>query len=103
MLMTHKFEQLKEIIGNNLVILTIVETKLDSSFPDDQYLIDGYCKPFRLDRNKHGGGVKVFVREDIPSKIVTKHKFKKNIEGMFIQINLGKKSFITCNVSLYTS
>ena len=33
-----KFEQLKEVIGKNIDILTIQETKLDSSFPVAQFL-----------------------------------------------------------------
>ena len=46
-----KFEKLKVIISNSLDILVIQETKLDSSFPDSQLLMDGYRKPYRLDRN----------------------------------------------------
>ena len=52
-----KLEQLKEVIGNYLDILTIQETKLDDSFPTTQLLIDGYNEPYRLDRNRRGGGV----------------------------------------------
>ena len=52
-----KFEQLKEVIGNHLDIFTIQETKIDESFPNDQFEIEGYHKPYRLDRNKHGGGL----------------------------------------------
>ena len=63
-----KFEQLREIIGNNLDILTIQETKLDSSFPTQQFSLDGFSAPYRLDRNRDGGGVLIYVREDIPSK-----------------------------------
>ena len=51
-----KFEQLKEVIGNHLDIFTIQETKIDESFPDDQFEIEGYHKPYRLDRSKHGVG-----------------------------------------------
>ena len=60
-----KFEQLREVIGNHLDILTIQETKLDSSFPIGQFLIDGYSEPYRLDRNRDGGGVMIYVREDL--------------------------------------
>ena len=67
-----KFEQLKAVIGKNLDILVFQETKLDSTFPEDQFIIDGYSPPYRLDRNKHGGGVIIYVREDIPSKKLTK-------------------------------
>ena len=36
------------------------------------------------------GGVITYVREGIPSKELNKHKFTKNIEGLFIEINLRK-------------
>ena len=51
-----KFEQLREIIGKNLDILTIQETKLDSSFPTQQFCLDGYSAPYRMDRNREGWG-----------------------------------------------
>ena len=51
-----KFDQLKEVIGNHLDVFTIQETKIDESFPEDQFEIKGYHKPYRLDRNIHGGG-----------------------------------------------
>jgi exonuclease III/predicted transport protein len=89
-----KFEQLREVIGNSIDILTIQETKLDSSFPKDQFLLDGYSEPYRLDRNKHGGGVMIYVREDIPSKLLVKHNFTKPIEGLFIEINLRKTKLL---------
>ena len=77
-----KFEQLKEVIGTNIDILTIQETKLDSSFPVSQFLIDGYSEPYRLDRNRNGGGVMIYVREDIPSRLLNKHTFTNTIEGL---------------------
>ena len=89
-----KFEELKEIIGKNLDILTIQETKLDSSFPKQQFSLDGYSAPYRMDRNREGGGVLIYVREDIPSKELSKHTFTKNVEGMFIEINLRKTKLL---------
>ena len=38
----NKFEALKFIIGNNIDILLISETKLDDSFPSAQFLIKGF-------------------------------------------------------------
>ena len=49
---------------------------------------------FRLDRNKFGGGVMVYVRKDIPSHRLNKHNFKKCVEGMFIEINLRKTKLL---------
>ena len=89
-----KFDQLKEVIGKNLDILTIQETKLDSSFPPQQFIIEGYSEPYRLDRNRDGGGVLIYVREDIPSKLLKKHNFTQYVEGMWG--NLTK--FVPCPV-----
>ena len=85
-----KFDQLREVIGKNLDILTIQETKLDASFPPQQFILDGYSEPYRLDRNRDGGGVMIYVREDIPSKELSKHNFTKYVEGLFVEINLRK-------------
>ena len=82
------------LIANYLDILVIEETKLDPSFPTEQFLIEGYSKPYRLDRNRHGGGVIIYVREDIPSKELNKHKFTKNIEGLFIEISLSQTKLL---------
>ena len=64
----NKLEQLKYIIKNNIDVLIVTETKLDSLFPSGQFSIDGFAKPFLRDRNKNGGGTMIFVRDDIPSK-----------------------------------
>ena len=92
-----KFEReinLREIIGQNLDILTIQETKLDSSFPTQQFALPGYSEPYRLDRNRDGGGVLIYVREDIPSKLLTKHNFTKDVEGIFVEVNLRKTKLL---------
>lgn len=54
----NKFEALKEIVKGNVDILMISETKLDESFPEGQFLIEGFTIPFRLDRNKNGGALR---------------------------------------------
>ena len=88
-----KCEQLKLIIANYLDILVSGETKLDISFPDVQFFIDGY-RNCRIGRIRNGGGVFIHVRGDIPSKSLTKLNFTKNIEGLFIEINLKKTKLL---------
>ena len=46
----------------------ISETKIDDSFPVGQFLVEGFCTPYRLDHNSKGGSILLYVREDIPSK-----------------------------------
>ena len=92
--LSRKFEQLKSVIGKNFDIFTIQETKIDSSFPAQQFVIEGYSEPYRLDRNREGGGVLVYVREDIPSKLLTKFNFTEYVEGLFIEVNLRKTKLL---------
>ena len=46
-------------------VLVITETELDNSFPTLQFLVKGFAEPFRLDRNRNGGGVMIYIRDDI--------------------------------------
>ena len=84
-----KFEALRQIIKNNLDILIVSETKLDHTFPNNQFYMDGY-RLIREDREKngqYGGGIVVFIRDDIPCKEL-KFQSDKEIEGIFLEINL---------------
>ena len=93
-LLSNKFDQLILIIKNKVDILVITETKLDSSFTDSKFIIDGFRQPYRLDRNKHVDGVMIFASEDIPCKLVSKHTLLDDIEGMIIEINLRKTKWL---------
>lgn len=68
----------------------ISETKLDNSFPQNQFVLEGFNQPYRLDRDSNGGGILVFIRNDIPSKLIT--NIDTPIECIFIEINLRKKN-----------
>ena len=54
---SNKFDNLKLIIQGKIDILVITETKTDSTFPLNQFAIQGYSKPYRFDRNRNGDGV----------------------------------------------
>ena len=62
-----KFEQLKHTVQNKVDILVLTETKIDFNFSNQQFYIEGFCLPFWLDRNIHGGGILIYIPEDIPS------------------------------------
>ena len=61
----NKFDQLVDGVKGNVDIFMISETKIDDSFPTMQFHIEGYFV-FRLDRSEYGGGILVYVREEIP-------------------------------------
>ena len=46
-------------------ILVIEETKLNSDFKTESFLINNYQKPIRRDRNEFGGGLMQFVRKGV--------------------------------------
>ena len=52
----------------------VSQTKLDDSFSEGQFLIEGFHSPFRFRHNKNGGGIMLYVREDIPPKLLS-HDF----------------------------
>ena len=71
-----KFESLVEILQSNVDILLISETKIDCSFPAGQFRIEGYTT-YRLDRNSNGGGILLYVREDIPFTLLNTELFMR--------------------------
>ena len=52
-----KFDQLKCFLHGKVDMFVLTGSKVGSSFPTNQFLIGGYSKPFRFDRNRSGGGV----------------------------------------------
>ena len=92
--LSSKFDDLKVLMTDMFDILVITETKLDNTFPVSQFHIERFSIPYRLDRNRNGGGVTVYVREDIPSKFLSKHSFKEDIEGLIVEINFRKSKWL---------
>lgn len=48
----------------------ISETKINETFPGTQFCIYGYSTAYYLDRNPNGGGILLYVREDILTKMI---------------------------------
>ena len=91
----NKFEFLISLSEDNLDVLMISETKLDESFPTNQFMINGFSAPFRLDLNDKGGGIILYIREDIPSRLVSTES--SQVEGFFVDVNLlNKKKWLLC-------
>ena len=57
-------------------------TKLDYSFSKAQFYI-GFITSFRLDRNKHGGGILLYVPNNNKAILLTGHVYPNNIEAFF--------------------
>ena len=90
----NQFESLQHIINKNIDVLLISETNIDSFFPSAQFHLKDYATPYRLDRNANGGGILLYIRKDIPSKLLNTDL---SIEGFFAEIRLGKKKWLLCS------
>ena len=93
----NKFDMLADMIAGKVDILLVTETKIDETFPSSQFLIPGYATPFRADRSINGGtggGMLLYIREDMPSKVVCNKVIHPSIECFFVEINLHKKKWL---------
>ena len=55
---------------NKYDIVCVVESWLSQDIPDSELTIPGYFV-FRKDRNRHGGGILIFVRDSLSCTIVS--------------------------------
>ena len=63
----YKFDEIRELLTDRIVdLLFIAEAKLDATFNDNLFSVDG-CKLHRRDRNSNGGGILCMISSDVPS------------------------------------
>ena len=85
------------MLDKNIDIFLISETKLDDSFPLAQFRIENLTTPYTHDRNDKGGDLLLYIREDIPSRLL-ESKSQCNTESLSVEINLNKrKGFLNCS------
>ena len=84
---------LQEILFEKYVdILIVAETKLDSSFPDTQFRAEGYTL-YRKDRNQNGGGLLIYINNDITTRQRPDLEFK-DIECISVELCIGKTKWL---------
>ena len=90
----NKFELLTEMVRDKVDLLKICQTKLDSSFPNAQFYMKSYSKPYRLDRNSKEGGIILYVREDISSKLINSSFTNHDQEYFLVELNLWRQKWL---------
>ena len=82
----------------DLEYISISETKLDASFPNSQFKIEGYhFPPFRRDRNSYGGGLMVFIKNDIIATRATEYE-PMETECICTKITISKKLWLIFSI-----
>ena len=80
------------MIKDNRDVLLVSETELDDTFPVGQFCIPGYSTSYHLDRTSHGGGILLYIREDIAPKTMKFEPVQNIFGGSFAEINLRKQN-----------
>ena len=87
----NKFELPKPFIYKAFDIILVSETKIDSSFPHNQFRSTGY-RMFRHDTDRFGGSLCMYVNRDFPVKQINSHK--DDSKTLFLEINLKLKKMV---------
>ena len=84
---------MQNIFENTFDIFQISETKIDNSFPNSQFSINGY-RMFQCDRNCFGGSLYLYVKDSIVSKQLNSHKENIDIDEIYLEINIRKRKWL---------
>ena len=91
-----KIDELRNIAKlSNAAVIGIGESKLDDSVLSSEIHIDNY-NTFRCDRNRHGGGVVCYIRNDLSYDV--KSFFPPEIENIFFEILLPNTKTIIVRI-----
>ena len=95
----HKFCELLPLLTECKVdILAIAESKLDDSFPSEQF---NTCnlKLYRRDRNSRGGGIMIYVKDCIPHRLIKEHTgLHMGVEFMIIELSVKSNKWNLCYI-----
>ena len=83
-----KFEPLVSMIKDSVDFLVVTESKLDDTFPHGQFQLDGFSKPIRLDRDRHGGGVIIFIRDGLTCRELRPRLLYPGLECTLLEISI---------------
>lgn len=83
-----KFEPLFDIVQDNIDFLLVTESKIDDTFPHGQFQVEGFARPIRLDRTRNGGGLIIFIRDDLTCKELKPRTLFPELECTFLEIRI---------------
>ena len=92
----NKIGLLGDIIHDHMDMILVSETKINKSFPIDQFRLNGFYTPYRLDRTVHGGGLLLYIRDGITSKPLS--LVFDGIECIIIELIISKKKWLVIGI-----
>ena len=79
------------IVSENLDVVAITETFLDDNILDAE-LVGQSFTTFRRDRNRHGGGVMLVMRSDIPA--YRRYDLETNCELLWVELTTTSRNVL---------
>ena len=83
------------LMSGRFDILVMTETKIDATFSNSQFNVEGF-RMYRVDRNAQDGGLMIFIRNDICFPFVTRFNVDMSsfrTESMLLKVKINKSSF----------
>lgn len=80
-----------EVVGN-IDILMISETKIDETFPTDQFIFRGSHTRFMLIASLNGGLILVYIWENVSAKVLSFPCMSDDRKCLEIEIKLRKEN-----------
>ena len=94
----NKLTDLKISVFDSVDILCIAESKLDKSFLKSEIVLDGFKKPYRLDLTTFSGGLLVYIKASLPSKIINHYEFQKDIQCVVMELKVSNKKYVIFSI-----
>ena len=90
--MRNKFVLVENII-KAFDIFLISESKLDCTFPFNQFYIAGF-KQFRRDRNRFGGSLMLYINENIPCRPLKEYPTFPDLYLIVFELHQSKRKWL---------
>ena len=81
------------LVENIMIIIDIFlisEAKLNCTFPLNQFSVAGF-KQFRRDRNRFGGGLMLYINDNIPCRPLNEHPKSPDLELIVFELHQSKR------------
>ena len=94
----NKLKDLSAIVGEEVDILSIAETKLDISFPEAQFMLANFKKPYRFDVTDTSGGLLTYVNRNITSRQLFPCLIPSDIQIIVVELKLRKHNWLLFSI-----
>ena len=91
-----KFDEIKSfVLFHKFALFALTETWLDVNIDSGSIAVPGYSRIIRRDRNRHGGGICVYINDQCPALHAKQHE-PVDSEVIYIELRLKNSKHLVC-------